>query len=145
MAQPAPEIADVAAEFMEAFNHSDWERGRTLCTPDVTYDETGTGRRVEGVDAYIELLEAWKAVVPDLRGTLRRSLADENTVAQDILFEGTHTGPMPMAAGTLEPTGNHISLQGTVWIIFQGDKIHAVHNQLDLFTLFQQIDALPAG
>jgi len=135
----------VAAELIEAFNDSDWERGRSLCTPDVTYDETGTGRRVEGVDAYTELLKGWRAVVPDLRGTVRRSLADENTVVQDILFEGTHTGPMPMPAGTVEPTGNQLSLQGTVWITFQGDKVNAVHNQLDLFTLLQQMDALPAG
>jgi steroid delta-isomerase-like uncharacterized protein len=145
MAHTATQIAHVAAELTEAFNDSDWERGRRLCTPDVTYDETGTGRRVEGVDAYVELLEAWKQVLPDVRGTIRRSLADGDTVAQDILWEGTHTGPMPMPTGTLEPTGKHISLRGTVWVTFEGEKARAVHNQIDLFGLLQQIGALPAG
>jgi len=145
MAHTATEIAHVAAELVQAFNDSDWDQGRALSTPDVTYDETGTGRRAEGIDAYTELLKSWKEALPDVRGSIRRSVADETTVAQDILWEATHAGPMPTPAGTLEPTGNHISLQGTIWVTFQGDKVCAVHNQLDLFTLLQQIGAPAAG
>src|SRR5690349_3311991 len=115
MATTATAIAHVAAELIETFNDSNWERGRALCTPDVVYDETGTGRRVEGIDAYVELLEGWKQALPDVRGTVRRMLADENTVVQDILWKGTHDGPFPTPAGVIEATGNHIEVQGTVW------------------------------
>jgi predicted ester cyclase len=145
MAQAATDIAQAAADLTQAFNDSDWERGRSLCAPGVVYNETGTGRRIEGVDAYVELLQGWKEAFPDVRGTIRRSLADNDTVAQDILWEGTHTGPMQTPAGALTPTGNRISVQGTVWVSFEGAKVREVHNHLDVLALLQQTGALPAA
>jgi len=145
MAQTATDIAQAAADLTQAFNDADWERGRSLCTPGVVYNETGTGRRIEGVEAYVELLQGWKEAFPDVRGTIRRSLADDDTVAQDILWEGTHTGPMQTPAGTVAPTGNRISVQGTVWVSFEGAKVREVHNHLDVLTLLQQTGALPAA
>jgi len=145
MAQTATDIAQAATDLTHAFNDSDWERGRSLCTPDVVYDETGTGRRVEGVDAYVELLQAWKRALPDARGTIRRTLANDDTVAQEILWEGTHTGPMLTPAGALPPTGNHISVLGTVWVRFEGTRAREVHNHLDVLALLQQVGALPAA
>jgi len=39
---------------------ADWERFRGLLAPDAVYAETGTGRRVEGADAYVALVQGWK-------------------------------------------------------------------------------------
>ena len=145
MAHTATEIALAAADLTEAFNDSDFERARSLCTPDVVYNETGTGRRVEGLDAYTDLLKQWKQSLPDVHGTIRRSLADDTTVVQDVLWEGTHTGPIATPAGTIEPTGNPISVPGTVWVTFENEKVREVHHHLDVLTLLQQTGAFPAG
>jgi hypothetical protein len=65
MARTEGDIAGAAAELIDAFNEADWSRLRPLLASDLVYDETGTGRRVEGADAYVALLDGWKAAFPD--------------------------------------------------------------------------------
>ena len=49
------------AELLDAFNHADWDRLRTLVASDVVYTETGSGLRLEGVDPYLQQLESVKS------------------------------------------------------------------------------------
>jgi len=138
------DLTQVAADLIDAFNEADWERFRAVLSPDAVYAETGTGRRVEGADAYVQLCQGWKEALPDVRGTIRGAVAGEHTVAQEILWEGTHTGPMHTPGGTLEPSGATISVQASLWARFEGDKAREVHHYLDVLTLLQQIGAVPA-
>ena len=57
MAQAGVDLTAAAAELIDAFNEADWERFRAVLAPDAVYAETGTGRRVEGEDAYVELCQ----------------------------------------------------------------------------------------
>jgi steroid delta-isomerase-like uncharacterized protein len=143
MAQTDTAITQAAEQLIDAFNHDDWDRLRPLLAPDVVYAEAGTGRRIEGADAYFELLNGWKTALPDVNGTIRTALASNDTVAQELLWEGTHSGPMQTPGGTLEATGNHIRVDATAWFQFQDGLIHEIHHHLDVLTLLQQIGALP--
>ena len=51
--------------------------------PDVVYEETGTQRRVDGVDAYVQLCQGWKQAFPDARGEIRNVVASGNTGVQE--------------------------------------------------------------
>src|SRR5687767_180621 len=97
-----------------AFNAADWDRVREYLAPDVVYAETGTGRNAIGGDA---------------------------RAAQEILWEGTHTGPLQTPAGVLEASGSRIAVEGSVWVRFEGDKAQEVHHYLDVMALLQQIGA----
>ena len=59
MAQTATDMTQAAADLITAFNVADWEKLRPLVAPDVVYAETGTGSRIEGADAYLDLLKDW--------------------------------------------------------------------------------------
>jgi steroid delta-isomerase-like uncharacterized protein len=143
MPQTQAAIANAAEDVITAFNHADWDSIRPLIAPDLVYAETGTGRRVEGADAYFEALTGWRDAVPDVTGTIRNVVASDDTVAQEIVWEGTHTGALQTPGGTLEPTGNHIRIDATAWYRFDDGLIQEVHHHLDLLTLLQQIGALP--
>ena len=95
-------LTQAAADLIDAFNEADWERFRGVLAPDAVYAETGTGRRVEGADAYVALCQGWKVALPDVRGTIRGVIASEDQVAQEILWEGTYMGPMETPGGTLD-------------------------------------------
>ena len=138
------DLTQAAAELIDAFNEADWERFRGVLAPDAVYAETGTGRRVEGADAYVELCQVWKDALPDVRGTIRGALAGDDTVAQELLWEGTHTGPMQTPGGILESSGARISVEASLWARFEGGKAREVHHYLDVLTLLQQIGAIPA-
>jgi steroid delta-isomerase-like uncharacterized protein len=144
MSHTATDINQAAADLVHAFNDAEWDRFRHGLTPDAVYNETGTGRRAEGADAYLALCQGWKEAMPDVSGTIRKSLAADGTVAQEILWEGTHTGPLQTPAGTIEATGNRVSTLGTLWVTFKSDKAHEVTHHLDVLTILQQVGALPA-
>jgi steroid delta-isomerase-like uncharacterized protein len=139
------DLTQLAADLIDAFNKADWERFRGTLAPDAVYAETGTGRRVEGADAYVQLCQGWKVALPDVRGTIRGAVASGDTVAQELLWEGAHTGPMQTPGGTLEPSGARISVEASLWARFDGDKAREVHHYLDVLTLLQQIGAIPAA
>ena len=137
------DLTQASADLIDAFNEADWERFRGVLSPDTVYTETGTGRRVEGAEAYVTLCQGWKVALPDVRGTIRGAIATENQVAQEILWEGTHTGPMETPGGTLPPSGAEISVEASLWIRFHRDKAQEVHHYLDVLSLLQQIGAIP--
>ena len=144
MATTGTDLTQLAAAFIDAFNRADWEAFRGFTAPGCIYTETGTGRRVEGADPYIELCQGWKAAFPDVTGDIRNAIASNDTVAMEIVWEGTHTGPLPTPDGTIEPTGKRIHIEASDWIRFADGRAEETHHYLDVLMLLQQIGAMPA-
>ena len=134
----------VAAELVEAFNVGDWERLRATLHPNVVYEETGTQRRVVGADAYVRLCQGWKASFPDARGAVQATVNSAERVAQEVLWEGTHRGALPVPGGSVSPTGKRISVRGSMWYTIADGRTSEIHHHLDVMTLMQQIGAIPA-
>jgi steroid delta-isomerase-like uncharacterized protein len=143
MAQTGTEITRTAQELIAAFNAADWDRLRPLVASDVVYTETGTGRRMEGADAYFALLDGWKRAFPDVAGTVEATLAGDGIVAQEIHWEGTQTGPLETPGGIVPASGRRISVEATAWFRFRGDVIAEIHHHLDVLMLLEQIRAMP--
>jgi predicted ester cyclase len=110
----------------------------------VVYEETGTGRRLEGPDVYIAALEAWKRAIPDVRGTIRHSTASGDTAVFELMWEGTHTGALDSPGGTIPASGKRVHVPAALASTVQGDKVREVRHYLDVLSLLQQIGAIPA-
>ncbi len=80
----ASDAIALAKEGIEVFNQSDWGRTAQLLTPNSVYDEVGTGRRVEGPDAFVALSKGWKSAFPDSKGTVNSTLASGDTAVIDV-------------------------------------------------------------
>ncbi len=138
------DAAAVADRLLQAFNGADWSTFRAGLADDAVYVEAGTGRRIEGADAYLALCQGWKEALPDVRGTVQRVLAEGGTVAQEVTWQGTHAGPLETPGGTVPASGASVSVPATLWISVSGDEVAEVHHHLDVLTLLAQIGALPA-
>jgi steroid delta-isomerase-like uncharacterized protein len=134
----------VATELVEAFNVGDWERLRATLHSDVVYEETGTQRRVEGADAYVRLCQGWKESFPDARGAVQATITSAQRVAQEVLWEGTHRGSLPVPGGSVTPSGKRISVRGSMWYTIADGRAREIHHHLDVLTLLQQVGAIPA-
>ncbi len=145
MAQTDANPATMAADLIEAFNDADWERVREVLADDVLYDETGTGRRVQGAEPYLDLLRAWKAGFPDARGAINSALASADMAAQELVWEGTHTGPLETPAGTLEATGARINVAACFWMRVEDGKAVELRHYLDVMTMLQQVGAMQSS
>ena len=135
----------VVDDLIDAFNKDDWQRFSAGVARDVRYEETGTQRRVQDRDAYVQLCQGWKQAFPDTKGTIRNTVANGNTVATEVTWEGTHTGPLEGPGGTLPPSGKQIAVQAAFWFTFQESQIQEIHHHLDVLRLLQQIGAIPTS
>jgi steroid delta-isomerase-like uncharacterized protein len=132
----------VATDALEAFNSADWSRFEQRIAPDVVYEETGTGRRVAGRDAYVDLCKGWKQAFPDVSGTIHRSVESGTTAVQEITWVGTHDGVLETAAGAVPATGRKVEVQATWWLTIEGGQAKEVHHHLDVLSLLQQVGAM---
>jgi steroid delta-isomerase-like uncharacterized protein len=134
----------IGQALLEAFNDTNWPRIREALAPDVVYEETGTGRRLEGTEAYMAALEGWKRAIPDARCTIRQSIASDDTAVFELVWEGTHSGPLESPGGTIPASGKRIRVLAALASTVRGDKVTSVRHYLDVFALLQQIGAIPA-
>jgi predicted ester cyclase len=80
--------------------------------------------------------------MPDAKGTVTSALASGNTVALEIIWEGTHTGPLEGPTGTIPASGKRQVTPAAQILIFEGDKIKENHHYFDMMSLLKQIGAL---
>lgn len=132
----------LATRTLEAFNTADWETFRALCHDDVVYTESGTGRRIEGIEPYLDALREWKVALPDVHGTVRRAVADGDLAVQNVVWTGTHQGPLPTPNGPIPATGVEATIVATLWITTRDGRVSEVTHHLDVLSLLAQIGAL---
>jgi steroid delta-isomerase-like uncharacterized protein len=143
MSAPAVDLRRATADLIDAFNQADWDRLQGYLAPGVRYTETGTGRQVEGPDAYLELCQGWKDAFADATGVVSNAVAGDDTAALEIRWQGTQTGPLETPAGAVPASGNRITVDASFWARYEGDRIQEIHHHRDVLSLLQQIDALP--
>jgi predicted ester cyclase len=141
MSLTATDMSRVASELISAFNDGDWVRLGALVAPDLSYAENGTRRRADGADAYLELVKGTKRAFPDFAGTIEATATADDTIAQRIVWEGTHTGVLETPVGPVQPSGNRVRVVSSAWSRFDGDAIREIHFHIDALTLREQVGA----
>ncbi|HMO00594.1 MAG TPA: ester cyclase [Miltoncostaeaceae bacterium] len=132
----------LAVRGIELFNAADWGGLRELCAADVVYTETGTSRRLEGMDACDAAWHAWRTAMPDLTGTVLRTLEDGDVAAIEIRWVGTQTGPLPTPDGEIPPTGRRIEVLSTQWVTARDGHTAVIDHHLDLLGMLGQLGVL---
>ena len=140
MAQSAE---DVARESVECYSAGDFDRLRSLLADDFYEEELATQRRLEGADARVETVRGWKQAFPDEHGTITGVYTSGKTVALEVTWEGTQSGPMAMPDGQEFPPSNKRETVKSVQVIEVEDgKMKVLRTYFDLMTLLQQIGAM---
>jgi hypothetical protein len=78
-------------------------------------------------------------------GTIRRAVAGSEVVAEEIVWAGTHLGPLETPGGTVPATGRRVEAEATLWVTVRGGTATAIRHHLDVLTLLQQVGALPGA
>jgi steroid delta-isomerase-like uncharacterized protein len=137
------EIVKLARKQVDAFNSGDWEQLRATLASDSRYDELGTERKIEGPEMIVELFKGWKTAFPDAVGTVTSAVASGNKAALEVIWKGTHTGPLGTAEGTIPASGKRQETPAALFVTFEGDKIKESRHYFDSMTLLKQIGAQP--
>ena len=134
---------DLARESIECYNAGDFDRVRSLLADDFYEEELATQRRIDGADARVEAARAWKRSFPDEHGTITGVYTSGNTVAIELTWEGTQSGPIATPDGQVPPPSNkRITMKSVEVIEVDDGKLKALRHYFDLMTLLKQIGAM---
>jgi steroid delta-isomerase-like uncharacterized protein len=142
-AQTEDKMVKIVREQVDAFNSGDWERMRAGLASDARYDELGTERKVDGPETIVELYKGWKKAFPDATGRVTGAFASGDTAALEVIWTGTHSGPLTTADGTIPASGKRQKVPAAIFYAFEGDKIKESRHYFDSLTLLKQIGAQP--
>src|SRR5450432_1488293 len=76
---------------------------------------------------------------PDVHRELLDIYVAENVVVVEIAIRGTHKGELPLASGTLAPTGKTIDVPGCDVYHLEGGKIMTFHCYNEVSIMQQQL------
>jgi steroid delta-isomerase-like uncharacterized protein len=131
---------EVLQRYLDAFNRADWETYKTTLTPDCVHIEPGM--ELHGPEASAEGVKVFKTAFPDLQGEVVRLMTGEREAAAEIVWQGTHTGPLVTPTGTIPPTGRAITVHATKVFAFEGDLIAYSRHYWDMMELLGAIGAI---
>ena len=141
MLSPAQLITAAKAGII-AYNDKDWNAVRANVTPDMTYDEVATGRKTEGVDAFIALCQGWAKAIPDSKATFHNAFVSGDTVVLEVTWKGTQSGPMESPTGAIPASGKRIELRSCIVVQLAGERTRVQTQYFDMATLLKQIGVL---
>lgn len=97
----------------------------------------------KGPDIVKQINSTMRKALPDLHYTVDAMLADGDLVAVRWTGRGTHKGEYATYLGTVQPTGNRVTFQGTNIFRLSYGKIVEQWISWDRLGFFQQIGAAP--
>ena len=136
---------EIAKASILAFNEKNWDEMRSRLAADAIYDEKATHRRIQGSDQIIQALQGWADAFPDAKGTFVREFAAENTAVLELVWKGTHTGPLQTPSGIIPASNRLVEMPACELIRVESGRISYDTHYFDLLTLLTQIGAAGAS
>ncbi|MGH2596273.1 MAG: ester cyclase [Actinomycetota bacterium] len=94
----------------------------------------------EGVRAYAQ---AWFTAFPDMSIKQMNRVVGEDSVAAEVQFTGTNTGPMMMAGKEIPPTGKSVVGKGTYFARAKDGKVTEFNSYPDIAGMMMQLGFMP--
>ncbi|ALJ21638.1 ester cyclase [Microbacterium sp. No. 7] len=130
-------MAFTADEIVERHNRGLHERDNALFSS-IFADDVAVelpGMSFAGIETLLGVLAAFTTAFPDIKLTPRHVYADENGVAVEQTFTGTHDGPLASAEGEVPPTGRAVTFPMIDTFVLRDGKVveHRVYYDNQLF------------
>ena len=110
--------------------------------PNVKFTIPG-GATLEGRAEVGQYIEALWAAFPDGVLTFGQQIFAGDAAATEVLFAGTHTGPMSTPNGPIPPTGKHVSIQSVSILRIEAGRVAEEHVYMDQLDLISQLGLTP--
>jgi predicted ester cyclase len=94
----------------------------------------------EAIQTYIEAL--WTAF-PDGKLAFGDQVYGADAAAVELIFTGTHTGPLMTPGGSIPPTGKHVTLRSAAILRIKDGQIASEHGYGDPLDLMTQLGVQP--
>lgn len=129
---------------MTALNARDIEGYLANQQPDVEFVLPG-GVTLHGRDEIRHFIEAQWQAFPDGKLAFGEQVFAEDAAATELVFTGTHTGPMMTPNGPLPPTGTRVTIHSVAILKIKDGLIASEHGYSDQLEMMTQLGLMPAA
>jgi predicted ester cyclase len=142
--QDRPSARLVLERNITALNARDIEAYLANQRPDVEIRLPG-GAALHGREQVREYTEAMWEAFPDGTLTFGDQVLAEDVAATEVVFTGTHTGPMPTPGGSIPPTGRRVSLRSASILRIEHGLVASERVYVDQLEMMTQLGLMPAA
>jgi predicted ester cyclase len=128
--------------YAEVFGAGNFAVADEILAPECLSHAADAEPRV-GTDGIKQQAAFLRTAIPDLTTTLEDQVAEGDRVVSRWLGAGTHTGPLPLPTGVLEPTGRKIAFGEIRIDRFANGRIVESWFIPDRLSLWQQLGLIP--
>ena len=128
--------------YVEVFGAGNFAAADEILAPDCVSHAADAQPRT-GTDGIKQQAALLRTAIPDLTTTLEDQVAEGDRVVSRWLGSGTHTGPLRLPNGTVEPTGRKIAFAEIRIDRFENGRIVESWFIPDRLSLWQQLGLMP--
>ena len=137
-------IDEIVKRFVEVAERSiaarDWETYGSVFSEDLLMVTSMLPGITRGRDARIQLVEGIVASFPDGVVEVQRYFGKGEWACVEVLFTGTHAGPMPGPGGTtIPPTGKSVKWPYCMVMKFKDGLVSELYEYYDQLSLMTQL------
>jgi predicted ester cyclase len=137
-------VKEVLERNITALNDRDIDAYLANQRPDVEFLLPG-GVVVQGRDQLRQYTESMWTAFPDGTLTFGDQVCAGDAAATEVVFTGTHAGPMHTPHGSIPPTGRRVTLRSVSILRVKGGLIASEHVYLDQLEMMTQLGLMPAA
>jgi predicted ester cyclase len=90
-----------------------------------------------------QYFSSWGTAFPDMRVKQTWRVIGEDSIAAEVEYTGTNTGPMVMAGNTIPPTGRSVVGRGSYFARVKDGKVVEFSSHPDAAGLMMQLGLMP--
>ena len=137
-----PEVKDTTDRFVAAFNAHDEGELHALHADDIKFSAPGGFKATNAKDATAFAM-TWLKAFPDGKMKVRSEILSGPWIVQEILMEGTHTGPLDGPMGSIPATGRKVAGYGVQLLRIEAGKIAEARIYFDQLDQMNQLGLIP--
>ena len=133
------ELAKLDDEMLGAWNDHNVDVFLSHCADDVVWNDLGLPEPLRGKEAAAEHFGNWMTAFPDMTSTASNRVIGDDTVAVELTFRGTNTGPMQMGEDTIPATGKSVAARGAYFARVRDGRLVELNTYPDAISMMGQL------
>jgi predicted ester cyclase len=130
---------------MAAWDSHDIEAWVNLFADDFIWTDWTLPEPIRDKEGARNYFRAWIEAFPDMRAHQIRRIVGDDSVAAEIEFTATNSGPLRMGGNELPATNRKVVGRGTYFAREQGGKVVEFHSHPDVAGMMMQLGMMPGA
>lgn len=129
---------------LRAWDSHDPDALLAVFADDFVWNDVGVPEPITTPSGLRDYMTTWYTAFPDMRSRTVNRVIGDGSVAAELEFTGTHTGPLRMGDTELPPTGVSVIGRGTYFFRARDGKVVEFSSYPDIAGLLVQLGVLTA-